>query len=314
MAGLQRAKRAAARKYFERPGELPLSNIVGVGLGSKIKRGRFTETPAVRIYVAVKVDAGSVPKELLIPPEFEGVPTDVVEIGRLLPAGEAFPAPRTTIRPPQPGCSIGVMRELCLLSGTFGAVVQDEERRYLLTCNHVVADDDPAFLGRAVLQPGPSDGPGERIATVSRFLPIRPATTTDVDAALAELSVPDNPAVLAPIGRLVSTIPGRAAERMPIEKVGRATGYTTGTVFDIAADFPIPYSFGQVTLRDQILIQNPEGDFAFSGDSGSLIVDRDTKTAVGLLCGCSYSRERGFYGVANHLDKVLSTLGVTLVA
>jgi hypothetical protein len=101
---------------------------------------------------------------------------------------------------------------------------------------------------------------------------------------------------------------------MPIEKVGRATGYTTGTVFDIAADFPIPYSFGHITLRDQILIQNPEGDFAFSGDSGSLIVDRDAKTAVGLLCGCSYSSERGFYAVANHLHRVLNALRATLVA
>jgi hypothetical protein len=314
MAGLQRAKRAAAKRYFERPRDSPLSNIVGVGLGSKIKRGQFTETQAVRIYVAVKMDAARVPGELLIPFEFEGVPTDVVEIGRPLLADEAFPAPRTTIRPPQPGCSIGVMRELYLLSGTFGAVVRDETRHYVLTCNHVLADDDPSFLGRAVLQPGPSDGPGDRIATVSRFLPIRPATTTDVDAAIAELSVPDNPAVLAPIGRLAGTIPGRAAERMPVEKVGRATGYTTGTIFDVAADFPIPYSFGHVTLRDQILIQNPEGDFAFSGDSGSLIVDRNTKAAVGLLCGCSYSRERGFYGVANHLDRVLGNLGVTLVA
>src|SRR5260370_15224127 len=83
MADLQRAKRAAARSYFERPSDLSLSNIVGVGVGSKIKRGQFTETQAVRIYVAVKVDAGSVPKERLIPAELEGVPTDVVEIGRL---------------------------------------------------------------------------------------------------------------------------------------------------------------------------------------------------------------------------------------
>src|SRR6266481_2542445 len=75
VTGLQRAKRAAAKKYFERPGDLSLSNIVGVGIGSKIKRGQFTDTQAVRIYVAVKVDAGSVPKELLIPAELEGVPT-----------------------------------------------------------------------------------------------------------------------------------------------------------------------------------------------------------------------------------------------
>src|SRR5258707_15146405 len=72
MTGLQRAKRAAAKKYFERPSALSLSNILGVGVGSKIKRGRFTETQAAPIYVAVKVDAGSIPKELFIPAELEG--------------------------------------------------------------------------------------------------------------------------------------------------------------------------------------------------------------------------------------------------
>jgi len=101
---------------------------------------------------------------------------------------------------------------------------------------------------------------------------------------------------------------------MAVEKIGRATGYQTGTVFDVDADFPVQYSFGAVTLRNQILIHNPEGFFAFSGDSGSLIVERGTKKAIGLLCGCSYTRERGFYGVANHLDRVLRALDVTLVA
>jgi len=312
MQDIQRAKRAAARRYLAPPRGTALSNIVGVGIGSKIQRGQLTDTLAVRIYVARKLNACNLPRELVIPAQFEDVPTDVVEIGRPLPAAEVLPPPTSRIRPPQPGCSIGVMREFYLLSGTLGAIVRDESRHYLLTCNHVIADDDPAFLGRAVLQPGPSDGLGEPIAVVSRFIPMRPATTTDIDAAIAELSIVANPEVLAPIGRLASAIPARAAEGMPVEKIGRATGYTAGTVFDIAADFPIPYSFGDVTLRDQILIHNPEHYFAFAGDSGSLIVDRETKTAVGMLCGCSYSTAHGFYGVANHLDKVLDALAVTL--
>jgi hypothetical protein len=219
---------------------------------------------------------------------------------------------RARIRPPQPGCSVGVHREFQLFSGTFGAVVTGQGKRYLLTCNHVLADDEPASVGRAVLQPGPSDGGGDPIAILTRFVPLRPNAIAYVDAAIAELLVPDNPAVMPPIGRLAGGTPARALEGMAVEKVGRATGYTTGTVFDAAADFEIPYGFGAVTLRDQILIRNPEGWFAFSGDSGALIVDRDTKCAVGLLCGYSHSEERGFYGVATHIDTVLEALGVTL--
>jgi len=206
------------------------------------------------------------------------------------------------------------MREFLLLSGTFGAVVRDDQRRYLLTSNHVLADNDAALLGRTVYQPGPSDGHGEPIATVSRFVSMRPGSCSDIDCALAELTVPDDPSLLEPVGPLASGLPGHPYEGMAVEKIGRATGYRTGTVFDVEAEFPIQYSFGSVTLRDQILIHNPEGFFALSGDSGSLIVDRATKRAIGLLCGCSYDGERGFYGVANHLDRVLRALDVTLVA
>ncbi len=308
MVDLYQAKHNAATRYLSRHG------VVGVGMGSKIVRGQPTAAPAVRFYVAGKVDSAALPEKSRLPREIDGFPTDVVPVGRVLPAGGEWSVHRTRIRPPQPGCSIGVYREFQLLSGTFGAVVAAQGRRYLLTCNHVVADDEPASLGRAVLQPGPSDGPGDPIATVTRFVPLRPQATAYVDAAIAELMVPDDAAVMPPIGRLASGTPARATEGMAVEKVGRATGYTAGAVFDAAADFEMPYGFGAVTLRDQILIHNPEGYFAFSGDSGSLIVERDTKRAVGLLCGYSHSEERGFYGVANHIEKVLDAIGATLAA
>jgi len=308
MADLYSAKRSAVARYLSRHG------VVGVGVGSKIVRGEPTAAPAIRLYVAAKVEAAALSEGSRLPREIDGVPTDVVALGRLRPAGGEAPVYRTRIRPPQPGCSIGVLREFKLLSGTLGAVVEAQGRRYLLTCNHVLADDEQSSVGRAVLQPGPSDGPGDAIATLTRFVPLRPNATARVDAAIAELLVPADPAVMPPIGRLAGGTPLRAAEGMAVEKVGRATGHTTGTVFDAAADFEMPYGFGAVTLRAQILIQSPDGGFAFSGDSGSLIVERETKRAVGLLCGYSHSEERGFYGVANHIDTVLDTLSVTLAA
>jgi hypothetical protein len=98
-----------------------------------------------------------------------------------------------------------------------------------------------------------------------------------------------------------------------VEKIGAGTGFTVGTIFDAEADLVITHPYGTVTLRNQILIKNRNGYFAFSGDSGSLVVDRATKRAVGLLWAYSFDREQGFFGIANRLDKVLAALGATLV-
>jgi hypothetical protein len=100
---------------------------------------------------------------------------------------------------------------------------------------------------------------------------------------------------------------------MIVEKVGASTGHTVGTVFDVGADVQMSYSFGDVILRDQILIHDAQGFFAFSGDSGSLIVEQATKRAVGLLFAYSFDGTRGFFGIANHLNKALAALGATLV-
>jgi len=106
MTSLQRAKRVAASRYLLRGRGLrssnsailrPENNVVGVGLGWKIKGGQFTDRKAVRFYVTAKLDSGSVAKEISIPAEIDGVPTDVVETGYLLPAAGVLPDPRAPI-------------------------------------------------------------------------------------------------------------------------------------------------------------------------------------------------------------------------
>jgi hypothetical protein len=77
---------------------------------------------------------------------------------------------------------------------------------------------------------------------------------------------------------------------------------------DIAADVNVGYDFGTARFVDQVIVIGDSGSFSDAGDSGSLIVDRKTKKATGLLFAGSSS-----HTIANHIENVLSQLGVTLV-
>ena len=58
---------------------LHYDQVIGVGYGPKLVRGRETTSEAIVVFVARKVAKGSVAKDELIPPSFEGFPTDVRE-------------------------------------------------------------------------------------------------------------------------------------------------------------------------------------------------------------------------------------------
>src|SRR5215472_5386072 len=146
---LRHAKRIAVQRFLSQPGDRRsshLDNVAGIGIGPRIKEGKHQAETTIHLYVKVKIkDRTAIPKEHLLPTEIEGVPTDVISIGRPVPAV----AISHRIAPvPRPGVSIGVAREFQLTSGTFGAVVEVEGKRHLLTNNHVLADNDPTSLGR----------------------------------------------------------------------------------------------------------------------------------------------------------------------
>src|SRR2546422_4248839 len=83
-------------------------NIVGVGIGKKIKGGQPTGTDAVRVYVNRKFPKAQIPQPQLVPVAIRGIPTDVVETGRFRAFSMApTPTPRDRFRPIRPGSSIG---------------------------------------------------------------------------------------------------------------------------------------------------------------------------------------------------------------
>ena len=62
---------------------LAKANVVGVGVGYRVAQGRRTDTIALVVMVRRKVAASRLSPEDVIPPELEGVPVDVQEVGAI---------------------------------------------------------------------------------------------------------------------------------------------------------------------------------------------------------------------------------------
>jgi hypothetical protein len=286
-------------------------NIVGVGVGPKIRKGKSTATASIRFYVERKLPLKAIPKGDRLPERINGVPTDVVETGRLF---AQVPIAQRRLRPAKGGCSVGFKATGFVMAGTFGCLVTDGPRRFILSNNHVLADENALPLHSPIFQPGLLDGglvPGDRIARLKKFVRIRKLPATNrVDCAIAALDTPAVavPSILPSVGRLGSAKPEPATVGMRVHKHGRTTGYTRGHVIDVSADVNVTYDFGVARFIDQMIIVGDGGSFSDSGDSGALIVRRAGNRATGLLFAGSSS-----HTIANHIGDVLTALGVTLV-
>jgi hypothetical protein len=309
-------ERGAARGAARGATANPRNNVVGVGVGRKLVKGKPTARQAVRLYVAQKLHADVVRPEQRLPGVIEGVQTDVVELGRLR-AQAPVPSSRKRRRPANPGSSIGFQlagpSADLLMAGTLGAVVARDGQRFILSNNHVLAHENRLAVGAAIFQPGlldRGDPATDTIAALSVFTPLVASGPNRVDCAIAAIQASSLVATrpLSGVRKLRSATPVAATEGMSVEKVGRGSGHTTGVVFDVSADLTLAYDMGDLLFVDQILIRSPDGHFSDYGDSGALVVDTDSGRAVGLLIGGD-----GQYSVANHIEDVLTELGLSLV-
>ncbi|MEU0519019.1 hypothetical protein [Streptosporangium sp. NPDC006007] len=195
------------------------------------------------------------------------------------------------VRPAYGGVSVGHFQ---ITAGTLSTCAYDAsafpgvpQRYYILSNNHVLANSNAAAIGDPILQPGPADGgtyPTDVIARLSRFVPIQfmhpnqPAPLNYVDAAVAEGKFEDLNREIYWVGPLRGLLPAPTLG-LVVQKCGRTTNYTTGTVQNINATIDVNYGNGRVArFARQILTTN----MSAPGDSGSLISDLEER-AVGLL-------------------------------
>ena len=299
---------------------LEKKNVVGVGIGRKIVDGQVTDELCVKIYVERKTALSRLTAEETIPRAFEAVKTDVVEVGRIV-----FQGRRDRNRPTQGGDSIGSCHSTqygYIMAGTLGAAIIDKTdgKRVLLSNNHVLANVDNdtetrAHAGDSVVQPGTLDGGScttDVIGTLKRWIPFSMSGDNEVDAAIADLTNSSD-AIECQIGCDIGRINGsrilnEGDLNSQVQKCGRTTGYTTGTVLDVDATVNVGYELltpsGPVsrTIRfvDQIMLTA----MSDSGDSGSLILDMNEK-AVGLLFAGSTT-----VTIANRIEVVLNRMNL----
>jgi len=194
------------------------------------------------------------------------------------------------------------------MAGTLGAIVHDGAGSYVLSNNHVLANENRLPIGSPIFQPGLLDGGNpatDKVAELTRFVPIDTAHSNEIDCAIAQLVVAFKATFLPRVGRLAAAAPIDVVEGMSVHKVGRTTSYTRGSIFDVSADVTVSYDAGPATFLNQVIIVGAGKPFSAAGDSGSVIVDRATKRGTALLFAGSPS-----HTIANHLSSVLTALAV----
>lgn len=238
---------------------------------------------------------------------------EVRHIGRVV---KQAPWHRRRNRPLRVGGSIG---HVDVTAGTLGCFVKprtgDINRDFILSNNHVLANENHAQRGDAVIQPGDADGgsaPADRIGSLANFVRLKKRNNV-VDAATASISegLEYYYNMLESVGVIAGVRADPLDEGEVVHKVGRTTGVTKGRVSAIEVDdLWVEYDDGDLEFNGQIEIapDDPDEPFSLGGDSGSLIVDT-RRRAVGLL----FAGNDVDATFANPIGAVLDALKVDLV-
>jgi hypothetical protein len=305
-------KPVAELQEREQASLLAHENVVGVGIGRKVRDGHETGEPCLTVFVSQKLPLDALSESARIPSSVRHCKTDVVELGQVF-AGDGvlsrlsesavpdqpipervyadLPPPATSeplrhrARPARGGASIGHYR---VMGGTIAAAVIDKSaypgiplRYYLLSNNHVLADSNAARIGDPVLQPSLADGgqhPQDAIGRLARFVPLHfDGRTNIVDAAVAEVDFPDLERSIAWLGYPREFCP-RVRIGQIVRKTGRTTSFTTGVVSAVNTTLDVNYS-GKVARFGRQIVTTC---MSSPGDSGSLALDGQ-EHPVGLV-------------------------------
>lgn len=309
-------------------------NVVATGIGYKVTAGKQTDELAVICSVETKKKKQALTQRELVPSTIQGIRTDVYPTGPIY----ALQDPTGRFRPAPGGVSVG--HEL-ITAGTLGCWVKKNDKLYMLSNNHVLANSNDADIGDNILQPGPYDGgavANDRIATLSDFIRIEFNETVNpcqfangiasvlnalakmigsksrmksvtiraaenlVDAAIAEpLDPNDVKNEILNIGNILGVEEG--ALNMAVKKSGRTTGFTTGSILQIDVTSQVSYGSNKVaTFVDQLMA----GAMSQGGDSGSAVLSDNNKIVGLLFAGSSNST------IINRIQNVFQLLNVTL--
>ena len=350
-----------------------------------MKDGEPTDTLCLNVDVRKKYPPAQVHEHFVVPKQFDGVPTNVEEVGEI-----ELSCPRVSCFHPTPGePDLWVQGGISIShhegdSGTLGCKLQKNNGNsdeYILSCNHVIVLNNSRTAKDYVTQPGknpdlgfhdtnnPTTHPGNDcdagtdrcIAELSEFLAIKtvrtyaptlapgaaastavfpqgfnwntvlannvltPNDNNHFDAAIAKI-FPDRRSVKKMIYEIAGAPTGNkeATLRMKVQKSGRTTDVTDGTVVSKTYDYTMKWSSASWTnpatgtvagnfvdwahFKDQIKIKGRRGNFSQQGDSGAVVLEKGSKKVVGLLFAIT-----GAHSVANHIKPILTHFDVHIM-
>ncbi len=284
---------------------LQYNNVIGVAKGTKTIKGKDIGEPCITVLVEKKLSMDQLSKNDLVPGLYNNIKTDVIEVGEITALSLT-----ERIRPAKGGYSVGVDS---VTAGTIGCAVYSGDgeniEHYILSNNHVLADENRAQLGAVIVQPGIADGgkvPNDVIGTLHDYEPIKFITSNRepqnvVDCAIAKCT----PNIITPEICWIGYVNGISDPQkdMIVKKSGRTTALTTGKILLTNATLKIKYNTGTALFVNQIVTSG----MSKGGDSGSLLLNENNE-AIGLLFAGAY-----IISVCNPIKEVLDALNISLV-
>lgn len=284
---------AAQEKHTE--GLMKQEGVVGTATGM---------TKDGKVFIKVYTSGAGKP---VIPKKLDGVEVKAVYSGLIRPLNGASglakydPHARAarpvaigvSSAPSVPGCAIS---NNCY-SGTLGCRLKakDGSGVYALSNNHVFANENSYSVGHTVMQPSPGELSvfcacldEDEIGRLANFKPIDTNGINHIDAAIIKTTVDkvSNSTLPDGYGTPRTFVIKQAQLGMKVQKYGRTTGYTKGTVTAVNAITFVGYTIGPALFTRQIEITGDNGViFADHGDSGSLIVTLDRFPIALLFAG-----------------------------
>ena len=289
--------------YTEKAGVVPLPKFLDGVMVQEIAAGQFHALEAC--------DKAGLPIPLCQP-----------EIQKGGPGGSAGTTvdPTSKFANPVPiGVSVGNRNECA--AGTIGARLGNT---WALSNNHVFARENRGQTGEDIMQPGLYDttcidNPNNQFGDLAQFSPISFAGPNTIDAAIATFGynrtlgcgTPSNGYGTPDSMAASSSLNVATLLNTPVQKYGRTTALTNGTIISINWVGNVGYSSGTAQFQEQLIVYSSRGAFVKAGDSGSLVVGQPNqpKKPSGLLFAGDQS---GKYGIVNRIDYVLNYFQLNL--
>ena len=321
---------------------LNIPDVVAVGIGYKESNNVFTKEIAYRVYVPAKKSLASLAPADVIPPEINGIKTDVLTPLRVTNDSDVCGNERRTLdhhRPLTAGIAISTDSNSYGTLGWFGTLT--DGTTVLLTNKHVLYDATNTTDTRKLKTAQPQLGDPSKCCcctcgsdnvigeAIIGIRDITPASDTSVDCAIAKINADIAAEIDFSITNsatdevLVVTGTGTAVVGDQVRKIGARSAFTRGEVVhlgDIAVEPATDEDGTEISVRQgQVLIVPIETEtyevregvckvaFSNSGDSGAVILNDDDEI-IALNWGGDRTTNVVGITIANHIQNVLDKL------